>query len=74
MPKALGIEGKKGAFVAQIFLNSPAAKGGIQAGDFIIALNGKPVKDVDQHAFLTVSNVMGVYGEGFDTIKLRSKK
>ena len=46
--KALGIDGKKGAFVAQIFLNSPAAKGGIQAGDFIIALNGKNVKDVDQ--------------------------
>ena len=46
--KALGIKDKKGAFVAQIFLNSPAAKGGIQAGDFIVALNGKPVKDVDQ--------------------------
>ena len=46
--KALGSDGKKGAFVAQIFLNSPAAKGGIQAGDFIIALNGKNVKDVDQ--------------------------
>ncbi len=32
------------------------------------------VKDVDQHAFLTVSNVMGVYGEGFDQVKARKLK
>lgn len=45
----LSISGNaKGAFVSQIFLNSPAAKSGMQAGDFITALNGKIVKDVDQ--------------------------
>ena len=32
------------------------------------------VKTIDPDAFLSVSSVMGVYGEGFDTIKLRSKK
>lgn len=32
------------------------------------------VKEVDPHAFLTVSTVMGVYGEGFDQVKARRKK
>ena len=31
------------------------------------------VKEVDPHAFLTVTNVMGVYGEGFDEFKAAKK-
>ncbi|MBQ2133128.1 MAG: YitT family protein [Bacteroidales bacterium] len=31
------------------------------------------VKEVDNRAFLTVSTVMGVYGEGFDEVKAKSK-
>ncbi len=32
------------------------------------------VKTIDPDAFLSVSSVMGVYGKGFDTIKLKSQK
>ena len=32
------------------------------------------VKSIDTDAFLSVSSVMGVYGEGFDTIKIKTKK
>jgi uncharacterized membrane-anchored protein YitT (DUF2179 family) len=32
------------------------------------------VKSIDPDAFLSVSSVMGVYGQGFDAIKVRSKK
>lgn len=32
------------------------------------------VKSIDPDAFLSVSSVMGVYGQGFDAIKLKSKK
>lgn len=32
------------------------------------------VKTIDPDAFLSVSTVMGVYGKGFDSIKLKSKK
>ena len=32
------------------------------------------VKNIDPDAFLSVSTVMGVYGQGFDTIKVKSKK
>ena len=32
------------------------------------------VKTIDPDAFLSVSSVMGVYGKGFDTIKVKSRK
>lgn len=32
------------------------------------------VKSIDPDAFLSVSSVMGVYGQGFDTIKLKTSK
>ena len=32
------------------------------------------VKSIDNEAFLSISSVMGVYGKGFDTIKLKRKK
>jgi Do/DeqQ family serine protease len=46
--EALGVGKHIGAFASQIFIGSPAQKGGMQAGDFVIKLNGKDVKDVDQ--------------------------
>lgn len=46
--KELGVKGKKGAFASQIFLDSPALKGGMQAGDFIVALNGKEIKSQNE--------------------------
>jgi len=46
--KELGLEKTNGALVSQIFLNGPAMKAGMQAGDYIVALNGNEVKDVDQ--------------------------
>ncbi len=44
----LSLEDKKGAFVSQLFIGSPAQKGGMQAGDFITSINGKPVRDRSQ--------------------------
>lgn len=32
------------------------------------------VKSIDPDAFLSISSVMGVYGQGFDTIKVKSRK
>ncbi len=46
--KDLGVEGKKGALVSQIFLGSPADKGGILPGDFVTALDGKAMRGRDQ--------------------------
>jgi len=46
--KELGVEGMDGAFAGEVFTNSPAFKGGIKPGDFIIELNGRSVKNVNQ--------------------------
>ena len=43
--KTLGVDGKNGALASQIFLDSPGHKGGMQAGDFIIEVNGKKIKN-----------------------------
>lgn len=32
------------------------------------------VKTIDSEAFMSISTVMGVYGQGFDTIKVKTKK
>ena len=46
--KDLGVENYEGAFAAEVFTNSPAFKGGLKPGDFIVELNGKKVKSTNQ--------------------------
>ncbi|AEE17113.1 Do family serine endopeptidase [Treponema brennaborense] len=46
--ESLGVGKRNGAFASQVFIGSPAQKAGMQAGDFVINLNGKDVKTVDQ--------------------------
>jgi S1-C subfamily serine protease len=43
--QALSAEGKKGALVSQVFLDSPADKGGVKPGDFITHVDGKEAHD-----------------------------
>lgn len=44
----LGVHDYEGAFAVEVFTNSPAYKAGIKPGDFIVELNGKKVKTVNQ--------------------------
>ena len=44
----LGVGDTVGAFAAEVFSNSPAFKGGIKPGDYIIEVNGKKVKSTKQ--------------------------
>jgi Do/DeqQ family serine protease len=41
----LGIAGRGGALVSQVFRGSPAERGGIKPGDFIYRLNGQDIRD-----------------------------
>lgn len=41
----LGLAGKHGVIVGQVFDGSPAGKGGVQSGDVITAVAGKSIKD-----------------------------
>ena len=43
--ESLGMKEIKGALVAELVVDSPAAKAGIQSRDVITAVNGNPVKD-----------------------------
>jgi Do/DeqQ family serine protease len=44
----LKIAGLKGALVVSVFKESPADKGGIFPGDYILSVDGKPVSDANQ--------------------------
>ena len=44
----LGVGKQSGAFAAEVFIDSPAYKAGIKPGDYIVELNGKTVKNVNQ--------------------------
>jgi serine protease Do len=48
LAKAFGIKENRGALVADISPDTPAAKAGIQKGDVILGLNGQPVEDINQ--------------------------
>jgi Do/DeqQ family serine protease len=56
MVQALNLAGRRGAMVSQLFLGSPAEKGGIQPGDFITSLNGKEVRGMN-HLTLMVGDL-----------------
>jgi Do/DeqQ family serine protease len=56
MAQALNLTGRRGAMVSQLFLGSPAEKGGIQPGDFITSLNGKEVRGMN-HLTLMVGDL-----------------
>lgn len=45
---ALGLDGKRGALASQVFLGSPADKGGIRPGDFITHVDGREARGVNQ--------------------------
>jgi Do/DeqQ family serine protease len=55
--RALGIGERHGALASNVFMGSPADKGGIRPGDFIIAVNGKEVRGSSQLS-LIVGDIM----------------
>ncbi len=46
LAESFGIDRKRGILVSQVSKNSPAEKAGLKQGDVIVALNGKPVKNI----------------------------
>jgi Do/DeqQ family serine protease len=45
--QTLNLQGKRGALAVQVFLGSPANKGGVQPGDFITHLDGKEIRGMN---------------------------
>jgi S1-C subfamily serine protease len=46
--QALGVDGMRGALASQVFLGSPADKGGIRPGDYITHVDGREVRGMNQ--------------------------
>jgi Do/DeqQ family serine protease len=44
----LGVGDRHGAFIGHVFIDGPAAKGGLKPGDYVTAIDGKPVASMDQ--------------------------
>jgi len=44
----LGISGKKGVVVAEVFDNTPAKRAGLKAGDAIVSVDGHPVDSLSE--------------------------
>ncbi|MDR2418632.1 MAG: Do family serine endopeptidase [Treponema sp.] len=50
--QALKLDGKRGGLAAEVFIGSPADKGGIKPGDFITHVNGKEARGSSQVTLL----------------------
>ena len=61
---AFGLQHRQGALVAQVYPGSPAEDAGLKAGDIVLKLNDKPVKDAN-----ALRNTLGLLGIG-ERIKL----
>ena len=70
LAKSFNLPGTEGALVSQVADGTPAAKAGLKAGDFIVAVNGKDVKNVNElhnavaHLDPTKAYPLKVYRDG----------
>jgi S1-C subfamily serine protease len=64
----LGVAGRKGALITQVFRGAPADRGGLLPGDFVVSLNGRDVAD-----HLDLTNRLGDHppGQQADFVVLR---
>lgn len=50
LARSFGLQSPRGALVADVSPDSPAAKGGLKTGDIIIGFNGQPIENVGELA------------------------
>src|SRR5574341_213043 len=71
MAESLGVAGKKGALVADVTKEGPAAKAGIRSGDVIVKFDGKAVSDEHELPQAVASTKVG---KKVDVVVLREGK
>ena len=68
---SLGLKHPGGALVSGVAKGSPASKAGVEQGDLIVAVDGKPVDDVETFAFRFATRPLG--GEASVTVQRQGK-
>ncbi len=56
---AMGLKSQKGALIADVIVDSPAAKAGLMAGDVVTRFDGKPVDDASDLSWLAAVSSAG---------------
>lgn len=69
--ESLGLKHPGGALVAGVAKGSPAAKAGIESGDLVTAVDGRPVDDVENFSFRFATRPVG--GETTVTVQRQGK-
>jgi Do/DeqQ family serine protease len=60
MAPHLGLKaGEEGAYIASVSPNGPGAKAGLQSGDVVTGIDGKPVRDSDDLTMSVISHAPG---------------
>jgi len=59
LAESFGFQGTEGVLVSQVFPDSPADKAGLQTGDIIVRLNGKPTHDRNQLRYMVAATAPG---------------
>ncbi|MGR9072343.1 MAG: DegQ family serine endoprotease [Gammaproteobacteria bacterium] len=69
--KAFNLKSKNGALISKIQENSPAQRAGLEPGDIIVEVNGKPIRNS-----VEVRNIIGLLqvGEKVELVVMRGKQ
>ncbi len=59
LAKSFGVEGEKGALVANVMKDSPAEKAGLKSGDIILEFDGKEVQEMNAISRLVAATPVG---------------
>jgi serine protease Do len=59
MTGTLGLGERKGVLIGDVFADGPAAKAGVQVGDVVVAIDGKPVATAQELQFLVAEKPVG---------------
>lgn len=73
LAEKLNLDETKGAFVHNIYIDSPADKGGMQPGDFIVEINGRRVESRDEVVRL-VGDLRAGETAGFEVIRFGERR
>jgi serine protease Do len=59
LAKSFGLEGERGALIAEVMKNSPAEKSGLKGGDIILGFDGRAIREMGELPRLVAATPVG---------------